>query len=145
MGDSGSLDPGSNKRSFGCLECPGGATKVLFNGGVVLRIEKFSFGAIRIMGNEYNKDVFVTNDSVHQKENSHHITKDDLDMALLHEPDFLIIGLGTNNMVNFPEEMKGVLKENGVELIQKTTEEAIKDFNKLRNKNKVVGIFHLTC
>lgn len=110
-----------------------------------MRIDRFAFGSIVINGKEHKQDVFVTNDSVEEKESSHNITKDDIDKALLNEPDFIIIGRGTGGMVNIPDEIKGMVVQNNVELIEGKTSDVIKDFNKLKGKNKVVGIFHLTC
>lgn len=110
-----------------------------------MRIDGFAFGSIVINGEEHKQDVFVTNDSVEEKESSHIITKDDIDKALLNEPDFIIIGRGTSGMVDIPDEIKGMVVQNNVELIEGKTPDAIKDFNKLKGKNKVVGIFHLTC
>ena|GEM_PF-1492486 len=113
--------------------------------GGFLKIDKFAFGSITINGKEYNKDVFVTNEFVEEKENSHIVTKDDIDKALLNEPNLLIIGRGTSGNVEIPEEIRGILAKNNVKLIEGKTPIVIKDFNKLKGKNKIVGIFHLTC
>ncbi len=110
-----------------------------------MRINKFSFGSITIEGEEYNEDVFVTNDSVEKKEGSHFIGNDVLDKVLINDPDFLIIGRGTNNMVKIPDEIRGILTKNNIKLIDGKTKNMIDEFNKLKAKNKVFGIFHLTC
>ncbi len=110
-----------------------------------MRIEKFSFGTVVINGNEYKQDVFVTNDSVEEKENSHKITKDDLDKILLYEPDIVVIGRGTSNNVEIPDEIKVMLAQNNIKLIDGKTPDVIEKFNKLVSKNKIVGILHLTC
>ena len=142
MGGPGPPDPGSNVSNDN--ENPGGATNHKQKGDF-LRINKFNFGSIIINGNEFNKDVFVTNDLVEEKENSHTITKDDVDKALLNEPDFIVIGRGTNGMVEIPDEIRDIVAKNNIELIEGKTNDIIKSFNKLRNNNKIVGIFHLTC
>ena len=110
-----------------------------------MRIEKFSFGSVVIKGRKYNRDVFVTNEFVEERERSHKITLDDIDRALLHEPEIVIIGRGTSGMVEIPDEVRARLAENNVELIEGKTPEVIKEFNKLVGKRKLVGIFHLTC
>ena len=110
-----------------------------------MRIEKFSFGSVVINGREFKQDVFVTNDTVEEKESSHTTTKDDIDRALLHEPDYIIIGRGSSGMVEVPDEIRDMVERNRVNLIDGRTGDAIKDFNRLKAKSKVVGIFHLTC
>jgi hypothetical protein len=110
-----------------------------------LRIDKFNFGLIIINGKEYRQDVFVTNNSVEEKEGSHTIKKDDIDKALLNEPDFIIIGRGVSGAVEVPDEIRDIVAQNNVELIEGKTGDVIKDFNRLKGKNKVVGIFHITC
>ncbi len=110
-----------------------------------MRIDKFSFGQIVLKGKKYDHDVFVTNKSVEEKESSHEITRDDIDRALFLEPDLIIIGKGTSGMVEIPEEIKAMVARNKVRLIEGNTPDVIKDFNKLSAKNKIVGIFHLTC
>ncbi|UCG95303.1 MAG: hypothetical protein JSV92_04660 [archaeon] len=110
-----------------------------------MRIDRFSFGKIIIDGKEYNTDVFITGNSVEEKESSHTITKDDIDKALIENPDIIIIGMGTTGMVRIPEEIRDIVAKNKIELVEGKTSQAIEDFNKLRGKNKIVAIFHLTC
>lgn len=113
--------------------------------GAKLRIDKFSFGKIKVNGKEYRQDVFVTNESVEKRQSSHTITRDDIDKALLIEPDFILIGKGTTGRVEIPEEIRGLVAKNNIELIEGRTTDVIEYFNKLKNKSKIVGIFHLTC
>ncbi len=111
----------------------------------VLKIGRFSFGSIIIDGKEFKQDVFLTNETIEEKESSHIITKDDIDRALLYEPDYIVVGKGTCSRVEIPEEIRDMVNRSGVILIEGSTSDAIKDFNRLKGKNKVVGIFHLTC
>ena len=110
-----------------------------------MRIDKFSFGNIVINGSKYKQDVFVTNNIIEEKDNSHKITRDDIDKALLYEPEIIIVGRGTNKNVEIPDEIKDILSQNNIKLIEGKTNDVIDTFNKTVNKNKVVGIFHLTC
>lgn len=98
-----------------------------------------------IDGKEFRQDVFLTGETVEEKESSHTITKDDIERALLQEPDYIIIGKGTCSRVEIPEEIRDIVESNGIALIEGDTPGAIKDFNRLKSKNKVVGIMHLTC
>ena len=139
MGGSGPLDPGSKY----LLRVSWRGYQTL-NGGF-LRIDKFAFGSIVINGKEHKQDVFITDDFVEEKESSHEITKDVIDKALLLEPNSIIVGRGTSGMVIIPDEIRDILAQNNVELIEGKTPDAIEDFNNLKGKNKVVGIFHLTC
>lgn len=98
-----------------------------------------------IDGKEFRRDVFLTNETVEERESSHTITKDDIDRALLHGPECIIIGRGTCSRVDIPEEIRDMVQRNNIILLEGDTEKAVKDFNRLKGKNKVVGIFHITC
>jgi len=110
-----------------------------------MRIEKMKFGSIIINGKEYKNDVIVTNTSVSTKESSHTITKEDIEDILLTDPDVIIIGTGTSGKVKVPKEVKVMVESHNKEMIIGKTPEVINDFNRIKTKNKVVGIFHLTC
>jgi hypothetical protein len=122
-----------------------GLPKFILVRGGILRIGKFTFGSITIDGREFKQDVFITNNMVEEKESSHTITKDDIDKALIQEPDYIIVGRGTCSRVEIPDEIRDMVDRNRVGLIEGRTVNVIKDFNRLKGKNKVVGIFHITC
>ncbi len=113
-------------------------------------IEEYKFGLIKINGKEYRRDI-----ELHQngevldwwRRESHTIDLEDLDRALKHKPDILIIGTGASGIAEVTERAKAVIESREIELIVDITDEAIKAFNlKTENStNKVIGLFHLTC
>lgn len=110
-----------------------------------MRIEKMKFGSITINGKEYKEDVIVTNNSVSTKESSHTITKEYVEDILLMNPDVIIIGTGTSGKVKVPKEVRDMVESHNKKMIIGKTPEVINDFNKMKTKNNVVGVFHLTC
>jgi hypothetical protein len=120
-------------------------------------IEEYRFGFIKINGIEYANDVEVrwTNEvlALVFKER-HKIGVEEVKRAIEQKPNTIIIGTGESGLAKVTEEAKEKIEKNGIKLIIDKTEEAIKTFNVLKEeseeeeegvKEKVIGLFHLTC
>ncbi len=110
-------------------------------------IEKFSFGEIVINGKKYYSDVIVFWDGeIVEREKNHIISQREIEEIFLKGPEVVVIGKGTAGMVRIDEKCKKIAKEEGIELMEMKTEDAVKFFNRLlAERKKVAGIFHLTC
>jgi len=119
-------------------------------------IEKYSFGSIIINKKEYNHDVEVRwNGEVLKwwRKNGHKIDVEDVKRAIGQSPETIILGTGAYGFCKVTKECQDFIKEKGIKLIIDNTEEAVKTFNIILEeseeeegkKEKVIGLFHLTC
>ena len=116
-----------------------------------MRIEEFSFGAIRIDGRTYEHDVVIANGKVHKrvKKPSKHFKKRfghtpvSLDENVPWECKRLVIGTGLYGQLPV---MGGVIEEaqrRGIELSIEPTPEAIRQLG--RGAEHTNAILHVTC
>ena len=119
-------------------------------------IEEYKFGSITIDGKNYTEDVEVrwTGEVLEWwRKESHVFDVDDVKRAAEQNPDTIILGTGASGLAKVTEQAKRFIEERGIKLIVDRTEEATKTFNIINEeseeeegeKNKVIGLFHLTC
>ena len=111
-------------------------------------IESYSFGRIIIDGQEYTSDLIIYPDKIDPnwwRLKGHLLQIDDLRDILDYKPEVLVVGTGAHGLMEVSDDLKQLLKEKGIEVIIKDTEEACKSYNELKDKRKVIGAFHLTC
>ena len=119
-------------------------------------IQEYKFGSIIIDGKTYTEDVEVrwTGEVLEWwRKESHIIDIDDVKRAVEQNPDTIIIGSGASGFAKITEQAKRFIEERKIKLIIDRTEEATKTFNVINEdseeeegeKNKVIGLFHLTC
>jgi hypothetical protein len=117
-------------------------------------IEEYRFGLIKINGKTYHYDVIVlwTGEVLEWwRKESHIIDVEDIRSSINLNPGKIIIGIGESGVAKVTEKAKKYIKEKGIELIIKKTEEAVKNFNVISKdseggkQNQVIGLFHLTC
>ena len=119
-------------------------------------VEEYKFGLIIIDGKTYNYDIEVrwTGEVLKWwRKESHVFDVDDVKRAVEQNPDTIILGTGASGLAKMTEQAKEFIKERGIKLIIDKTEEATKTFNIINEdseeeegeKNKVIGLFHLTC
>lgn len=76
------------------------------------------------------------------REKSHFVSSEEASDLMNEEPDFLIIGIGYDEMVKVDEK----ILDSGLNVLVLETSKAIEKFNELKNENKQAGaIIHLTC
>jgi hypothetical protein len=111
-------------------------------------IDHYDFGEIVIDGVKYGYDVIVFDKKVERwvRKESHHVYVDEVKKVLNLEPEVIVIGNGYGGVMKIDEEVKEEIENKNIKLIIQTTKQAVKTFNKLlKEKKKIVGLFHLTC
>ncbi len=113
------------------------------------KIEGYSFGEIIIDGVKYKSDVVISPAGVFP--NWWRLEGLKLQMEDLKEylskavVDVLIVGTGASGLMKVSGEVEKEMKVRGIELIALPTGEACKLYNELRDRKRVMGVFHLTC
>ena len=111
-------------------------------------IESYTFGKIIINGKTYSSDLILYPDKVDDhwwRIAGHLLQKEDLKDVIQYKPDVLIVGTGADGLMEVPRETKKFLELKGIKLIVEETAKASEIYNKLKDKQKVVAAFHLTC
>ncbi len=112
-------------------------------------IEKYSFGSMVIKGKRYTSDLKIINGKVVPnwwRKSGHIVVVDDILDILAAKPDILVLGKGKPGLMKSTRQLKEVLQENSIELIEETSESAMLTFNKLFERGEAVCAgFHLTC
>ena len=112
-------------------------------------IEQYSFGRMRIRGQVYTKDVLICREMLVApwwRKQGHVVQTADLDAVLKHKPDVLVLGQGQPGQMKASPELHRHLQAEGIDLIQKPTQEAVEVFNRRLDQGEhVCGGFHLTC
>jgi len=113
-----------------------------------MKITSYQFGKIAIEGKTYSADLIITPQEVIAnwwRKEGHHFCLDDLRRALTETPAVVITGTGAYGEMKVGEDVKVYLKEKGIELIVVDTFEAVRIYNELSSKKKVICALHLTC
>lgn len=119
-------------------------------------IQEYKFGSIVIDGKSYNNDLEVrwTGEIIPwNTRESHVIDTEDLESALLQNPQTIVIGIGESGKARVTDDLRIAMDYRGIELITDLTADAIKTFNVIKEyseeedgaQKKVIGFFHLTC
>jgi hypothetical protein len=112
-------------------------------------IESYEFGEMIIDGRRYTSDLIVYPNRVDDswwRKTSHELGVEDLVGDIMKEkPDTVVIGKGYYGYMKVLPETKNFFESKGTKLIEQDTGKAFKTFNELSKKEKVIGLFHLTC
>jgi hypothetical protein len=112
-------------------------------------IEHYSFGRMTINGREFTDDVLICRGiliSPWWRKKGHVVQVKDLEPILDQKPEVIILGQGQPGQMKAAQELQDHLQAMGIELIQKPTQEAVKEFHsRLERDEHVCGGFHLTC
>ncbi len=112
-------------------------------------IEQYSFGNIVINGGTYINDIKIIQGKVVPewwRKSGHFVDVDDIQDILKSKPDILVLGKGSPGQMKSTESLREFLKNNGIELIEEKTSEAVKTFNRLFKAGKNVSAgFHFSC
>lgn len=114
-----------------------------------MHIDSYSFGSMVVDGKRYESDLIIFPDRIKtawRRRQGHSLAKEDLDEVIDYRPEVLIVGKGTLGCMEIPPSTRNWLEEEKIELIDKNTDQACQLFNeKVKEAEKVVGAFHLTC
>ncbi|HDD56664.1 MAG TPA: hypothetical protein ENG18_01425 [Nitrososphaeria archaeon] len=116
---------------------------------MVLKVEFYEFGKIRIDGKVYHEDLIILPDKMLEswrRARGHELRLDDLKEVLEANIDCLIIGTGYYGMMKVLDEVLEYFREKGVKVIIKPTKEACETYNELVDAGRRAALaLHLTC
>ena len=114
-----------------------------------MKISAYEFGRVAIDGTSYSSDVIIAPDRVIDswwRKQGHRLQVDDLDDVVRARPDILVIGTGYYGRMQVPEETRQFLRDQGIEVREARTSEAVAEFNELQKEYaRIVAALHLTC
>jgi hypothetical protein len=97
----------------------------------------------------YSYDLWISLDGrvkAWQRREGHFLNPEDLEEALEENPEIVVVGTGASGIMEVGERVGDFLASKGIKLIARPTQEAVREYNQLRDQDqKVVGLFHLTC
>jgi len=112
-----------------------------------MNINFYSFGKINISDKEYNSDLIIFPDSIHNnwwREKGHLLQIEDLKTVIEYNPELLIIGTGKYGRMKVPNRLLNKLNNLGISVEVYKTDQAIEVYKK-NNIKDVVCALHLTC
>lgn len=113
-----------------------------------VHIDSYIFGQIVIDGVQYNEDVLILPGGVRDKwwrAKGHEFSVFDLSEAFNSHPKYLILGIGLSGQCQVLKEVEDYCRAMDIELIVKSTPEAVVEFNSLEDTKSVAAALHLTC
>ncbi len=111
-------------------------------------IDSYSFANIVIDGTRYTSDVIIYPfgvDSRWWRKEGHVLSVDDLENVLKQRPDVLVVGSGTEGLMNVLHETREYIISQNIRLIVENTEKACEIYNSRAQLERVVAALHLTC
>jgi len=111
-------------------------------------IESYEFGKMIINGESYTKDLIVYPQRIEPewwRKSGHELRLVDVKEVVKEKPDTIIVGTGFNAGLKVLPETEDYILSKGIRLIVEDTKKAVKTYNELSPKEKVIGLFHLTC
>jgi hypothetical protein len=118
-------------------------------------VERFSWGAFVIRGNEHStaagvgKDIRLVGEEVSawRDRKGHKLKKSMITGVYDRDVDVLVIGIGVYSALECPDKVKKAIQEHGIsELILQPTPQACATYNELfRQGKKVALLAHGTC
>lgn len=122
---------------------PGGGVRTFLS-----MIDAYAFGRITVDGTEYRADLLLLPDRVLDswwRKEGHNLCLEDLGEALAVKPEVLVVGQGRPGLMKVPKALVEDLERRGIEVRVAPTEQAVRTYNELAGKRKVVAALHLTC
>ena len=113
-----------------------------------MKLSDYSFGSIKIDGQNYTSDVIVYNDYIEDwwRESGHQVVPADLEKIIRRSPDKIIFGSGANGRMTLTGAAEEFLADKKVDYQIHRTEKAVKAYNKaLEAGEEVAAALHLTC
>ncbi len=115
---------------------------------MVKKIDNYRFGSIVVGGKKYTSDLIIYKDLIYDnwyRKSGHRLGLDDLRWALQKNPAILIVGRGKYGVMTVPDEVKDELKNRGIELVDRKTDQACEIYNERADLEDVACALHLTC
>jgi hypothetical protein len=113
-----------------------------------MKVEHYSFGLIKLNGQEFRHDVIVYGDFVKKwwRKEGHRVQVEDVEDILRLRPEMVVIGTGYYGVVRVDREVIEKLRDEGIDVICEESRKAVETYNKLLEEGKKVALaIHLTC
>lgn len=114
-----------------------------------MKIENYSFGAIKIDGQEYRSDLIIYPDHIDGKwwrQEGHLLQLEDLAAVFALKPEVLIVGQGLPGLMKVDGKVEEYCRLNNIKLVVQPTGQAVEVYNQSAAiGQKVVACLHLTC
>ena len=110
-------------------------------------LEDYSFGTVRVDGEEHTRDLIVLPDRVVPdwwRRDGHSLAMEDLDDVIEELPERLILGCGAHGRLEPPPVVLEQLRARGVEVEAMPTAEAVRRYGEL-DPERTAAALHLTC
>jgi len=111
-------------------------------------IDSYEFGKMVINGEKYTADLILYPDRIDStwwRKSGHELRLEDVKSVVKEKPDTVIVGTGFNAVLKVLPETEDYILSKGIKLIVEDTKKAVKTYNELFPKEKVIALFHLTC
>ncbi|MFB6181411.1 MAG: MTH938/NDUFAF3 family protein [Candidatus Magasanikbacteria bacterium] len=116
-------------------------------------IESYSFGDIKVDGQEYTDDVIISSDEgviedYWWRDEGHQLQNQDLDQVYKRNPDIFLMGIGYNGRVEIQDEVEKKMRQENIEFKYEKSTQAVDLYNNLiqsKLDKDIIGGFHLTC
>jgi hypothetical protein len=113
-------------------------------------IDRYVRGShMEVGGQRYGQDLKIVRGQVKGgwwRNRGHYLDLEDMDDIVSAKPEILVIGTGYAENMRVPEATRNALSDRGIDVVAKSTQKAVEDFNRLWKEGKnVAGAFHLTC
>ena len=113
------------------------------------RIDAYSFGRMRVSGDDFRDDLIVFPDKVEpywRRRDAHRLSVADLETVIDYSPDLLVVGTGVAGRLQLEPTARETLRQKGIDCVDEPTDLAWQIFNdEIEQDRRVVGAFHLTC
>ena len=113
-----------------------------------MKIENYSFGEMKIGGKSYTSDLKIINGQIivnWRRKEGHSLTPEDIKDVLHAKPKTFVVGCGYASVLKVPAQLKNILSQKGIEIIDVPTKKAVDIFNSTTDLEKTAFGFHLTC
>jgi hypothetical protein len=113
----------------------------------VARLSDYSFGSIKVDGEERTRDLIVLPGRVLTdwwRKDGHSLAMEDLDEVLDDLPERLILGCGHDGRLRPDPAVIEALRERGVEVEAMRTGDAVRRYGEL-DPGRTAAALHLTC
>jgi hypothetical protein len=114
-----------------------------------MKIESYSFGLIKIDGQEFKSDLIIYPDHVDDKwwrKAGHLLQTEDLTDIFALQPEVLIVGQGLPGLMQVDQKVLEYCRCNGILLVVAPTEKSVDEYNHCSGKKEmVIACLHLTC
>ena len=113
----------------------------------MVKVDSMVFGEIKVDGKTYYSDIVLWWDGrVELRPKSHEFTIDEFVHLLKRSPESVVIGTGTDGVMEIAEEVMQVAEDKKIKVFVDKSPNAAEVFNgQAMQGKKVVAVLHATC